>query len=307
MLPSAPSHLDLMWIDPGYTQVLRRLGSFARMVIFDTRGVGLSDPLDHIPTVEEGADDLEAVMDAARVKRAVLPAMGTAYPAAAMFAARAPDRVDGLVLVSPWAVGIAAVQNTSTIVGYDERMHQALTGWQDAVEHHWGEEPTIELVARSIVTERVKRNWGMLERAAASPAMIRAVTRAALEIDLREVLTAIRVPTTVVAREGSLQPRAIPEHVADLISDAEFDWQRRRRRTTAWRGSWDHSSTRSSAWRPVAAPCNERGACWPPWYSPTSSARPSGRAVWATTPGAICRSAMNLCFTSTSPMPAAAS
>jgi class 3 adenylate cyclase/pimeloyl-ACP methyl ester carboxylesterase len=225
MLPSAPSHLDLMWIDPGLTQVLRRLGSFARTVIFDTRGLGLSDPLDHIPTVEEGADDLEAVMDAARVKRAVLLAMGTAYPAAAMFAARAPDRVDGLVLVSPWAVGIAAVQSTSTIVGYDERMHQALMGWQDAVEHHWGEGRTIELIARSIVTERVKRNWGMLERAAASPAMIRAVTRAALEIDLREVLTAIRVPTTVVAREGSLQPRAIPEHVADLISDAEFDWQ----------------------------------------------------------------------------------
>jgi pimeloyl-ACP methyl ester carboxylesterase len=58
-------------VDPGYTQVLRRPGSFARVVIFDTRGVGLSDPLDHVPTVEEGADDLEAVMDAARVGRAL--------------------------------------------------------------------------------------------------------------------------------------------------------------------------------------------------------------------------------------------
>ena len=93
------------------------------------------------------------------------------------------------------------------------------------VAHHWGEDRTIELIARSIVTERVRRNWGMLERAAASPAMIRAVTQAALEIDLREVLAAIRVPTTVVAREGSLQPRAIPQHVADLIPGAEFEWQ----------------------------------------------------------------------------------
>jgi class 3 adenylate cyclase/pimeloyl-ACP methyl ester carboxylesterase len=225
MAPTAPSHLDLMWIDPGYTQVLRRLAGFAHTVIFDARGLGLSDPLDHVPTVEEGADDLEAVMDAARVERAVLFAMGTAYPAAAMFAARAPERVEGLVLVAPWAVGIAAVKDTAMIAGYDERMDQAMVGWQDAVEHHWGDGRTIELIARSVATDRVKRNWGLLERASAAPAMIRAVTQAAVEIDLREVLTAIRVPTIVVAREGSFQPRAIPEHVADLIPGAEFDWQ----------------------------------------------------------------------------------
>jgi class 3 adenylate cyclase/pimeloyl-ACP methyl ester carboxylesterase len=226
MAPSAPSHLDLMWIDPGYTQVLRRLGSFARIVLFDARGVGLSDPLDHVPTVEEGADDLEAVMDAARLEHAVLLAMGTAYPAAAAFAARAPERVDGLVLAQPWAVGVDAVEETSSIVGYDERMRQAMAAWVDAIEHHWGEGRTIDLVARSIATDRVRRNWGMLERAAASPAMIRAVTQAAWRIDLREVLSAIRVPTIVVAREGGYQPRAIPEHVADLIPGAEFDWQR---------------------------------------------------------------------------------
>jgi Adenylate and Guanylate cyclase catalytic domain len=83
----------------------------------------------------------------------------------------------------------------------------------------------IELIARSIATDRVKRNWGMLERASAAPAMIRAVTQASLEIDLRDVLTPIQVPAIVVAREGSFQPRAIPEHVADLIPRAEFDWQ----------------------------------------------------------------------------------
>jgi class 3 adenylate cyclase len=65
----------------------------------------------------------------------------------------------------------------------------------------------------------------MLERASAAPAMIRAVAQAALEIDLRDVLPTIRVPTIVVARGGGFQPRAIPEHVADLIPGAEFDWQ----------------------------------------------------------------------------------
>ena len=225
MAPTAPSHLDLMWIDPGYSQVLRRLSGFAHTVIFDARGLGLSDPLDHVQTVEEGADDLAAVMDAARVERAVLLAMGTGYPAAAMFAARAPERVEGLVLVAPWAVGIAAVPDTSMIAGHDERMDQAMVAWQDAVEHRWGEGRTIELLARSIATDRVKRTWGMLERASAAPAMIRAVTQASLEIDLRDVLPTIQVPTIVLAREGSFQPRAIPEHVADLIPGAEFDWQ----------------------------------------------------------------------------------
>jgi class 3 adenylate cyclase/pimeloyl-ACP methyl ester carboxylesterase len=224
VMPTVPSHLDLMWIDPGYTQVLRRLGGLGHIVTFDARGLGLSDPLDHVPTVEEGADDLEAVMDAARVERAVLLAMGSAYPAAAMFAARSPERVAGLVLVGPWAVGTDAVEDSSSIVGYDERMQRALAGWRDAVENHWGEGRTIELIARSIATERVKRNWGMLERASAAPAMIRAVTQSTFEIDLRDVLSVIGVPTIVVAREGSFQPRGIPQHVADLIPGAEFDW-----------------------------------------------------------------------------------
>ena len=225
MAPPAPSHLDLMWIDPGYTQVLRRLGSFARTVIFDQRGVGLSDPLDHVPTVEEAAADLEAVMDAARLERAVLVGMGVACAAAVMFAARAPERVAGLVLWAPWAVGVDAVEDPATIVGYDERMRQMIAAWKEVIDHHWGEGRTIEIAARAIATDRVKRGWGMLERAAASPAMIRAVTHAAWKLDLRGVLPAIRAPTIVVAREGSFQPRAIPEHVSDLIPNAEFDWQ----------------------------------------------------------------------------------
>jgi pimeloyl-ACP methyl ester carboxylesterase len=148
-----------MWIDSEYTQVLRRLCGFAHTVIFDARGLRLSDPLDHVPTVEESADDLAAVMDAARVERAVLLAMGTGCSAAAMFAARAPARVEGLVLVSPWAVAIGAVQDTSMIAGYDERMDQAMVAWRDAVEHHWREGRTIELIARSIASDRVKRTW----------------------------------------------------------------------------------------------------------------------------------------------------
>jgi class 3 adenylate cyclase/pimeloyl-ACP methyl ester carboxylesterase len=224
MVPVTPSHLDLMWIDPGYTQVLRRLAGFARTVVFDPRGLGLSDPVDHVPTLEEAADDIESVMDAAGVERAVLFAAGNGCPGTAMFAARAPGRVDGLVLLNPYAQGTKAGPDPSTIVGWDERMARSLADWEDAVEHHWGEGRTLKLFAREMVTDRLLRSWGMLERASASPAMIRAVTQAALEADVRDVLANVRAPAIVVGREGGFQPRAIVEHVAELLPDAEFEW-----------------------------------------------------------------------------------
>ena len=61
-----------MWIDPWYTQILRRLASFATVVVFDPRGLGLSDPVDHVPTLEQAADDFAAVLDAAGIERAVI-------------------------------------------------------------------------------------------------------------------------------------------------------------------------------------------------------------------------------------------
>lgn len=120
--PSVPSPLDLMWIDPGYTQILRRFGSFARVVMFDPCGTGLSDPVDHVPTLEEAADDIEAVMDAAGVRQAVLFASGNTCPNAAMFAGRAPDRVRGLVLFMPYAQG-------SRAEGAPERSSAGTNGW----------------------------------------------------------------------------------------------------------------------------------------------------------------------------------
>jgi pimeloyl-ACP methyl ester carboxylesterase len=103
MAPLLPSHLDLMWIDPAFTQILRRLGSFATVVVFDPRGLGLSDPVDHVPTLEEAADDIAAVLDAAGLKRAAIFASGLTCTGAALFAARSPERVSGLLLLAPWA------------------------------------------------------------------------------------------------------------------------------------------------------------------------------------------------------------
>jgi class 3 adenylate cyclase len=222
MAPSVPSHLDLMWVDPGYTQVLRRLGSFAHVVLFDPRGMGLSDPVDHVPTLEEGADDIEAVIYAAGVQRTVLFATVNTCPSAALFAARAPNRVQGVVLFMPYAQGTRAGGKLDTIVGWDERMARSMAAWDDAIEHHWGEGRTLAIAWPGFGGERVLRSWAMLERASASPAMIRAITQAAEEADTRDVLRAIQAPTIVLAPREGFQPEAIARHVADLVPNSEF-------------------------------------------------------------------------------------
>lgn len=222
MAPSVPSHLDLIWADPGYTQLLRRIGSFARVVLFDPRGMGLSDPVDHVPTLEEAADDIEASMDAAEVRRAALFATGSMCPSAALFAARAPNRVQGLVLFMPYAQGTRVGGGPDTIVGWDERMAKSMMAWRDAIEHHWGEGRTLTIAMPGLGGERLRRWWGMLERASASPAMIRAITQAAEEADTRDVLRAIQSPTLVLAPRDGFQPEAIPRHVAELVPHSEF-------------------------------------------------------------------------------------
>jgi pimeloyl-ACP methyl ester carboxylesterase len=211
-----------MWVDPGYTQVLRRLGSFARVVLFDPLGTGLSDPVDHVPTLEEAADDIEAVMDAAGLRRAVIWATANTCPSAAMFTARAPNRVQGLVLFAPYAQGTRAEGAADTIVGWDDRMAKSMAAWDDAIEHHWGEGRTLAIAAPGLGGERLRRSWAMFERASAGPAMIRAITHAAEEADTRDVLKSIQAPTIVLASKNGFQPEAIPRHVADLVPNSEF-------------------------------------------------------------------------------------
>jgi class 3 adenylate cyclase len=221
MVLTVPSHLDLMWIDPEMTQVMRRLGTVAHVVVFDPRGVGLSDPVSHVPTLEELADDIAAVMDAAGIDRASLFATGTGCAGAVMLAARSAERVDSLLLWSPWAQGILSEGGPASIVGWDDRMAESLDRWNDLVGR-WGEGWSLDAMAPGLATVRARRSWGVLERASASPAAIRAVTQAALEVDLRTVLPLVQAPTVVLMAEDGFQPPAICEHVAELVQHGEF-------------------------------------------------------------------------------------
>jgi class 3 adenylate cyclase/pimeloyl-ACP methyl ester carboxylesterase len=222
MAPPWPSHLDLLWIDAGYAEILRRLGSVARVLIYDPRGVGLSDPIDHVPTVEEFADDLAAVMDAAGFQHATLFGMMTSALIVAMFAARAPERADGLVLLWPYAQGVRAVPDANLITGYDARTERAMQLVRDIVFNHWGEGRSLVAVAPGLDTPRIRRAWGMLERASASPSTVRLLQQAWEEVDLEEVFKTIDTRTVVLATEDCFQPVVLPRHVADLLPNSEF-------------------------------------------------------------------------------------
>src|SRR6516162_5285585 len=104
------SHIDLRWEDPVWAAFLERLASFGRLILFDRRGTGASDAIpDHaMPTWEEWADDVGAVLDAARSERAVVLAENYAGPTGVLFTAMKPERVAGLILANTTARRLGA-------------------------------------------------------------------------------------------------------------------------------------------------------------------------------------------------------
>src|SRR5690349_7428063 len=92
------THLELQWETPPMARFFERLSEFSRLVIFDKRGTGLSDPVVEVPTLEQRVDDVRAVMDAAGSERAALVGISEGGPMSVLFAASHPDRVTALIL-----------------------------------------------------------------------------------------------------------------------------------------------------------------------------------------------------------------
>ena len=205
------SHLDLQWEDPFSARAIERFASFARVLRFDRRGTGLSDPVASAPTLEQQMDDLRVVLDAAEFEKfAMVGAVEAGL--SAMFAATYPDRVSALVLVNTPPAGGAVLT--------DERRQQLL----DVIENHWGEGNLLTLFA----PERAKDPsfadwWTRFERSAVSPAMARQVVALNMNTDLRAVLPSVRVPALVLHQsDNSLVPVALGRETASLIPGARF-------------------------------------------------------------------------------------
>jgi class 3 adenylate cyclase len=199
IVPGFVSHLEGAFGQPAIANSMRRLGSFARVIVFDKPGTGLSDPAEGASTLEERMEDMTAVLDAAGVDHVALFGISEGAPMSALFAATHPKRTQALVMYGSYARGIA----TEDYPWAPERVQVEMGA--EMIEEEWGSGVLLEVYAPSKLGDAAfERWWGQYQRLSASPGMAKAVAELASEVDIREVLPAISVPTLVLHREGDL-------------------------------------------------------------------------------------------------------
>jgi pimeloyl-ACP methyl ester carboxylesterase len=216
VVPGFISHLELDWTNPGNADYLRSLMSFSRLIRFDKRGTGLSDPVPGVPTLEERMEDVHAVMDAVGCERAALYGLSEGGAMAALFAATYPERVSALILYGSYACGSATPEEG----GVRNENYPRVRGIID----DWGEGRIAEVFAPSVVSdERARQVIGTYERSAASPGMARALIDASDQLDVRPVLPTIQVPTLVLHRRDELvSPVEAARYMARQIPGARL-------------------------------------------------------------------------------------
>ena len=216
-VPTWISHVEHLWEEPRVARFFERLASFARLILFDRRGSGLSDPAP-APALEEQMDDVLAVLDAVGSERAALFAQLEGGGMATMFAATHPERTGALVLFAAWAR-----------IVYDEGYE-----WANAPEARaqlveelttgWGTKERLPGLAPSVAEEPRFQEWfAKLQRLGASPGVARRMFEVVGSYDVRPVLPTIRVPTLVMNRADD--PQIDPRHsryLAEHIPDARY-------------------------------------------------------------------------------------
>ncbi|RVD43673.1 alpha/beta fold hydrolase [Mesorhizobium sp. M4A.F.Ca.ET.020.02.1.1] len=191
------SNLDLAWGSPRYAHVLRRLGTFSRLIRIDKRGTGLSDRNVGPPTLEERMEDVRAVLDAVGSKRTVLFGSSEGGPMCMLFAATYPERTAALVLNGTYARGTWSKDYPWARTA--EQVDEDLA----SVERQWGKPAELLNAAPSLSEDSSEREWfAAYLRNSASPADAIALWRWGTEIDVRDILPAIHVPTLVIQRTG---------------------------------------------------------------------------------------------------------
>lgn len=196
-VPGFVSHIEYEWEQPRAAKFLQRLASFSRLIRFDKRGTGLSDRVPGIPTLEQRMDDVRAVMDAVGSEKAALLGISEGGPMSLLFAATYPQRTSALILYGSYARRAWALDHPCGVS--EEEMQRVL----DAMEREWGGPATIDTRAPSMAHDEGYRQWlGNYLRLAASPGAAMAIMRMNMEIDVRHVLPAIRVPTLILHRTG---------------------------------------------------------------------------------------------------------
>ena len=219
-IPGFVSHVENFWEEPRPAHFYRRLASFARLIIFDKRGTGMSDPVPvgQLPTLEQRMDDVRAVMDAAGSERAALVGISEGGPLSLLFAATHPDRTAAIVLIGTFARIAWAPDYT---FGTPPEAYDALL---QRMERGWGKGVLLSAMAPSLANDAAAREWwGRFQRQACSPGAAVALLRMAYEIDARPILPAIRVPALILHRVGDrIMPIEHARYMAQRIPGAEY-------------------------------------------------------------------------------------
>jgi len=214
-VPGWVSHLEVMWELPEFARFLDRLAAMGRLILFDKRGTGLSDRVSGTPTLEQRAEDIAAVMDAAGSARAAILAWGEGAGIAAMFAATHPERVSALVLGS---LAVKVTEGPRPLIA-DPAMIQELSA---AVETGWGQASLVPVLAPSLADDTRFLSWyRRWERLSSTPSAAAATLRWALASDLGPVLPAVQARTLLIHRTGAaLFDAESVRAAARLIPDA---------------------------------------------------------------------------------------
>ena len=194
-VPGFISNLDVAWEEPYRARVWTRLAAFARLIMFDKRGTGLSDRTVGVPTLEERMDDVRAVMDAVGSQQAALFGISEGGAMSVLFAATYPERIRALVLYGTYGHFLSWVIPPDMIDAALARL-----------EKNWGTGESLRLFAPSVASdETFKLSWARFERLGASPSAVVALMRMNSEIDVRPILPSIRVPTFIIHRQGDVR------------------------------------------------------------------------------------------------------
>ncbi len=231
-VPGWISNVELMWDEPVLASILRRLGTFARVITFDKRGTGMSDrlPLDELPSLEQRMDDVRAVMDAVGSERATLFGHSEGGNMATLFAATYPERTEGLILAStyakrtpspdyPWAPN--PVDREAEIRGTEETF-----GDPEAIPHY---------MLGDRADDAGFRDWvSRYFRLSASPKVAAQLLRMNTLMDTRAALPLVQAPTLLIFRvddadvtieEGRWMASQIPgAKLVELPGDAHLFW-----------------------------------------------------------------------------------